>query len=49
MFESLNSIAPHAKSGAVRRLAVNGDRPLSGRAGPSCRYRSTRRRGSMNF
>ena len=26
MFESLNSIAPHAKSGAVRGLAVSGDR-----------------------
>ena len=26
MFESLNSIAPHAKSGAVRPLAVSGDR-----------------------
>jgi tripartite-type tricarboxylate transporter receptor subunit TctC len=26
MFESLNSISPHAKSGAVRALAVSGDR-----------------------
>jgi tripartite-type tricarboxylate transporter receptor subunit TctC len=26
MFESLNSIAPHAKSGSVRGLAVSGDR-----------------------
>ncbi len=26
MFESLNSISPHAKSGAVRGLAVSGDR-----------------------
>ena len=26
MFESLNSIAPHAKSGAVRALGVSGDR-----------------------
>jgi tripartite-type tricarboxylate transporter receptor subunit TctC len=26
MFESLNSIAPHAKTGAVRGLAVSGDR-----------------------
>jgi len=26
MFESLNSISPHAKSGAVRALAVTGDR-----------------------
>ena len=26
MFESLNSIAPHAKSGSVRALAVSGDR-----------------------
>jgi tripartite-type tricarboxylate transporter receptor subunit TctC len=26
MFESLNSIAPHAKSGAVKALAVSGDR-----------------------
>src|SRR5207244_6574449 len=26
MFESLNSVSPHAKSGAVRALAVSGDR-----------------------
>ena len=30
MFESLNSIAPHAKSGAVRALAVSGDRRSPG-------------------
>jgi tripartite-type tricarboxylate transporter receptor subunit TctC len=26
MFESLNSIAPHARSGTVRALAVTGER-----------------------
>jgi tripartite-type tricarboxylate transporter receptor subunit TctC len=30
MFESLNSIAPHAKSGSVRALAVSGDRRSPG-------------------
>src|SRR6266540_2830595 len=30
MFESLNSIAPHARSGAVRALAVSGDEPAGG-------------------
>ena len=30
MFESLNSISPHAKSGAVRALAVSGDRRSPG-------------------
>ena len=30
MFESLNSIAPHAKSGTVRALAVSGDRRSPG-------------------
>ena len=30
MFESLNSISPHAKSGAVRGLGVSGAAPLAG-------------------
>ena len=42
MFESLNSISPHAKSGAVRALAVSGDTPLAHVPGPADRRRGRR-------
>ena len=42
MFESLNSIAPFARSGAVRALAVTGRSPLGGLSAAADRGRSRR-------
>ena len=44
MFESLNSIAPFARSGAVRALAVDGRSPLAGLSAVADRGRSRRAR-----